>query len=156
VASAASLKAGARPFIVRAVSADVIVLTMAEIPPPRVSLPHVWRQAMAPMRTLGYALAIAALIVGAVPRSVPGAEAGAPAAAPPVYLKALEDIPLMAGLAERPYSGITFETASGRIIEAVAGSPPAKGLTPDRVSAFYHATLAALGWKVLGGGRFAR
>ena len=109
------------------------------------------------MRRVGRALAIAALIVGAVPSSVPGAEARPPAAAgATVYLKALEDIPLMTGLAERPYLGMNFETPSGRIVEAVAWSPPATGLTPDRIAAFYRASLAALGWKVLGGGRFAR
>jgi hypothetical protein len=131
---------------------------MIEICPWRASLRHVWRRAMAPIRSVGHGLAIAALIIGAAPSSVPGAEASAPAAAVgvPAYLKALEDIPLMAGLAERPYSGITFETPSGRIVEAVAWSPPATGLTPNRVDGFYRATLAALGWKVLGGGRFAR
>ena len=129
---------------------------MIEIYPWRTSLRHFWRHAMAPMRSVGHALAIAALIIGAAPSSDPGAEASAPAAGVPAYLKALEDIPLMAGLAERPYSGITFETQSGRIVEAVAWSPPATGLTPNRVDGFYRATLAALGWKVLGGGRFAR
>ena len=113
---------------------------------------------MAPMRSVGHAAGVAALLIGAAPGSVPGVEAREPAAAvgAPVYLKALEDIPLMPGLAERPYEGITFETRWGRIVEAVAWSPPATGLTPGRVIAFYRATLAALGWKVLGGGRFAR
>ncbi len=156
VESAASLKAGDRPFIVRAISADVIVLTMIEISPSRALFGLFWRPSMIAMRNIGYAAALAVLIVGAAPRSISGAQANAPAAGATVYLRALEDIPLMAGLAERSYSGITFETPTGRIVEAVAWSPPAMGLTPNRVTAFYHATLVALGWKVLGGGSFAR
>jgi len=129
---------------------------MIEISPSRALFRLFWRHPMAPMRSMGHAMALAVLILGAAPRSIPGAQASAPAAGATVYLKALEDIPLMAGLAERSHSGITFETPTGRIVEAVAWSPPAMGLTPNRVTAFYHATLVALGWKVLGGGSFAR
>lgn len=86
-----------------------------------------------------------------------GAETGAdPGSAPQVFLQAMDDVPLMAGLTERPTVGVDFETPAGRIVEAEAGSPPTAGLTPARVEHFYEATLAALGWRAVGGGRFTR
>ena len=96
----------------------------------------------------------AAFIVGA---SAPARGADAkPSPAPQLFLQAMDDVPLMAGLAERPAAGFVFETAAGRIIEAEAVSGPAAKLTAGRVMDCYRAALAALGWRPLGGGRFAR
>jgi hypothetical protein len=94
----------------------------------------------------------------ALPGTVHGAQAtesvvGAERSA---FLQTLEDVPLMPGLAERAGEGVVFETSVGRIIEAVASSSPAGGLTGSRVIDFYRTTLAALGWRVIGPGRFAR
>ncbi len=79
-----------------------------------------------------------------------------PSPAPPIFLQAMDDVPLMTGLAERPAAGLVFETATGRIVEAEAVSRPAAKLTAGRVMGFYRAALAALGWRPMGGGRFAR
>lgn len=135
----------------------MLVLTMIKSDPR--SKPHhkYWYYAMAPMRVMGYAAAVAVLILVMASRATPEAAARGPAGvAAPGYLKSLEDIPLMAGLTERPNSGIAFETPAGRIIEAEAWSSSATELTPNAVLAFYRASLVALGWKVLGAGRFAR
>jgi hypothetical protein len=72
------------------------------------------------------------------------------------YLQAMDDVPLMVGLADRPVASIVFETAAGRIIEAEAVSRPAAKLAEGKVMGFYEATLAELGWRSLGRGRFAR
>jgi len=97
-----------------------------------------------------------AFMVGAwAPARAAGADAK-PSPAPRLFLQAMDDVPLMAGLAERPAAGFVFETAAGRIVEAEAVSGPAAKLTAGRVMEFYRAALAALGWRPLGGGRFAR
>ncbi len=72
------------------------------------------------------------------------------------FLTSLDDVPLMAGLAERAEGGVVFETALGRIVDAEAVAQPVARLTPGRVLGFYRGTLAALGWQPVGRGRFAR
>jgi len=99
------------------------------------------------------ALAVIIGVTGAVRAA--GADAKSFAAAQ-LFLQAMDDVPLMMGLAERPAAGVVFETAAGRIVEAEAVSRSDADLTAGRVMGFYGATLAALGWRSLGRGRFAR
>lgn len=58
------------------------------------------------------------------------------------YLDAVEDMPLMEGLAETGDGGIVFDKPSGRIVRSVAEGDVA----PDAVRAFYVGTLPQLGW----------
>ena len=106
---------------------------------------------------LGFAAMVAlAVIVGATGAVRAAGTDAKSSPAPQLFLQAMEDVPLMSGLAERPAAGVAFETAAGRIVEAEAVSRPAAKLTVDRVMGFYGVTLAALGWRSLGRGRFAR
>lgn len=102
------------------------------------------------------ALVVLAVILGAAGGVSAAGTGTKPVPATQVFLRDMEDIPLMAGLTERPAAGVVFETAAGRIVEAEADSPPAARLTADRVMDFYRATLESLGWRPLGSGRFAR
>ena len=110
-------------------------------------------------KTLGLslvAMVALALMVG-VPGPVRAAGTNAKSSlAAQRFLRDMDDVPLMTGLAERQMPRLVFETAAGRIVEAEAVSVPAAKLTADRVMGFYRAALAALGWKALGRGRFAR
>ncbi|HCX67576.1 MAG TPA: hypothetical protein DHK64_08565, partial [Rhodobiaceae bacterium] len=58
------------------------------------------------------------------------------------YLDAVEDMPLMEGLAETGDGGIIFDKPSGRIVRSVAEGDVA----PAEVRAFYVNTLPQLGW----------
>lgn len=81
------------------------------------------------------------------------ASTAAPAAQAPVaYFTAIEDLPLMPGLAEVEESGLVFDTPQGRIVEAYATGD----LPRARVLAFYGETLPQLGWKKAETGVFRR
>ena len=59
------------------------------------------------------------------------------------FLSAVDDMPLMPGLAETGDGGIAFDKPTGRIVRAVAtGDVSAKD-----VRAFYTGTLPQLGWE---------
>lgn len=58
------------------------------------------------------------------------------------YLDAVEDMPLMEGLAETGDGGIVFDKPAGRIVRSVAEGDVA----PSAVRAFYVETLPQLGW----------
>ncbi|MBA4211312.1 MAG: hypothetical protein C0454_17445 [Parvibaculum sp.] len=64
-----------------------------------------------------------------------------PAAAQSAYLDAMEDMPLMDGLAETGES-VVFDKPSGRILRSTAQGDVA----PESVEAFYAETLPQLGW----------
>ncbi len=66
----------------------------------------------------------------------------APASAQSGYLDAVEDMPLMQGLAETGDGGMVFDKPSGRIVRSVAQGD----VTPAGVRAFYIETLPQLGW----------
>ncbi|MBF0373797.1 MAG: hypothetical protein HQL39_10305 [Alphaproteobacteria bacterium] len=68
------------------------------------------------------------------------------------FLAAVEDLPLMPGLAETAEGSLVFETPQGRIIEASAEGR----LKPEAVQSFYDATLPQLGWQPVGSGFFRR
>ena len=74
-----------------------------------------------------------------------------PRAAP--FLTSLDDIPLMTGLTEQVNEGVAFETPAGRIIDAEVRGPHGDLGT---ILSFYDATLASLGWQMLGHGRYLR
>lgn len=61
---------------------------------------------------------------------------------PLAFLQRIEDVPLAPGLVEQPAAGLSFVTAEGRIVEAVAEGK----VTADQIIAFYAATLPELGW----------
>jgi hypothetical protein len=58
------------------------------------------------------------------------------------FLDAVEDMPLMEGLAETGDGGIVFDKPAGRIVRSVAEGDVA----PSAVRAFYVETLPQLGW----------
>ncbi|ABS65258.1 conserved hypothetical protein [Parvibaculum lavamentivorans DS-1] len=58
------------------------------------------------------------------------------------FLGAVEDMPLMDGLAETGDGGIVFDKPTGRIVRSVAEGDVA----PSAVRAFYIETLPQLGW----------
>lgn len=58
------------------------------------------------------------------------------------FLSRLEDMPLSPGLSEDPTSGVSFDTAAGRIVEAFAHG----NVTERQVLDFYRETLPQLGW----------
>ncbi|HEX9809719.1 MAG TPA: hypothetical protein VGC25_08955 [Alphaproteobacteria bacterium] len=98
-------------------------------------------------------------IVGAVAVLLLGLALGPPA--PPRahadgFLAALDDVPLMPGLAERVEDGVSFEAATGRIVEAVAQGRRGPRLDRARVVAFYGEVLPGLGWRRTGETRFVR
>ncbi len=68
------------------------------------------------------------------------------------FFSVIEDLPVMEGLTENENAAVTFETASGRIVEAAArGEVP-----PSEVSAFYDAVLPQLGWQPEKGAGYLR
>ena len=67
----------------------------------------------------------------------------APARAGDGYLSAVDDMPLMPGLAETGDGGIAFDKPTGRIVRAVATGD----VTAGNVRAFYTGTLPQLGWE---------
>lgn len=64
----------------------------------------------------------------------------------------LEELPIMSGLAENQAAAVTFETASGRIIEVEASGAVQAG----SVLKFYGETLPQLGWARVADGVFER
>ncbi len=72
------------------------------------------------------------------------------------YLAALEDVPLMPGLAEVQSAGVEFEAATGRIVEALATGTKRPGVDRGAVLAFYGATLPSLGWRPVNPASFVR
>ena len=73
-------------------------------------------------------------------------------AAGTAYFSALEELPVAPGMTEEAQSAVRFDQPEGRIIVLQAlgrmGEP--------EISAFYGKTLPALGWKAMGGNRYAR
>lgn len=68
------------------------------------------------------------------------------------FVAGVDDLPLMAGLAEDPEAGIVFDKPSGRIVEAYASGQ----IAPEAVVRFYEETLPQLGWEQLGALAFTR
>ncbi len=103
---------------------------------------------MKPRTFFAAAVAITLLAGAAVVIPVghsPAQEAG-------LFIKDIEDLPLMPGLVEDAGSGMSFDTAQGRIVEAFATGPVSEGGVLD----FYDKTLPQLGWRRLGSGVFQR
>lgn len=95
-----------------------------------------------PFRALLLALAVS--VVAGLPAQADG------------YLGALEDVPLMPGLAEVPNVGLEFEAATGRIVEAVATGIRKPGLDRQSVLSFYRESLPPLGWRPVDATHFVR
>jgi hypothetical protein len=70
------------------------------------------------------------LLLGALPARAEG------------FLSVYEDLPLAPGLTEAPGSGLSFDSPSGRIVEAYAHG----GVRAADTLKFYAATLPQLGW----------
>jgi hypothetical protein len=68
------------------------------------------------------------------------------------FVSVIEDLPLMAGLAEDTDAAMTFDSAQGRIVEAHATG----NVSTRAVAAFYAATLPALGWQAAAEGQYER
>ena len=77
---------------------------------------------------------------------------GEDAAHPRVYLRGIEDFPLMAALHELDESGVVFDKPGGRIVLSMAQGQ----VTPGDVLAFYADTLPQLGWRMEKATRFTR
>ena len=75
-----------------------------------------------------------------------------PATRADVFLSRLEDMPLAPGLSEDAAAGLSFDSASGRIVEAYARG----NLTEDQVLHFYQETLPQLGWTSEGARQYRR
>ena len=73
--------------------------------------------------------------------AVAAAMAAAPAHAVE-FLKAIDDVPLVAGLTEQPEPTV-FESDQGRVVRTVAEGQVSGG----EITSFYFTTLPALGWK---------
>ncbi len=58
------------------------------------------------------------------------------------FLRAIDDVPLVAGLTEKP-EPVVFESDQGRVVQTVAEGQ----VGATEISAFYIATLPSLGWK---------
>lgn len=67
---------------------------------------------------------------------------GAGSARAEAFLSAYEDLPLPPGLTEAVGSGVSFDSPSGRIVEAYAHG----STKPADIVRFYAATLPQLGW----------
>ena len=68
------------------------------------------------------------------------------------FLSVMEEMPLMSGLEEVTDVAVTFDSPSGRIIQAFA----AGSLQADEVRAFYAAALPQLGWARQANGEYRR
>lgn len=73
-------------------------------------------------------------------------------AAADAFFSVIDDLPLMPGFTENPNAAVTFETASGRIVEAAARGAAA----PTEVRAFYGSLLPQLGWSPVALGQYQR
>ena len=60
------------------------------------------------------------------------------------FLTGFSDLPIMPGMQELPDSNISFDTASGRIVEVSAKTEQ----TVERILSFYKNALPQLGWRV--------
>lgn len=63
------------------------------------------------------------------------------------FLKAIEDVPLIAGMTEQA-EPVVFESDQGRVVKTVAEGQ----VDGARISSFYVATLPSLGWKQVADG----
>ena len=95
----------------------------------------------------------AALLGGLLGMSPPGvdlaARAGNEAAA---FLAAIEDVPLMAGLAEERTAALDFDKPDGRLVEAYAYGE----VRAEDAAAFYTVVMPEFGWRNIGGLVFSR
>ena len=66
----------------------------------------------------------------------------------PAFMSGFEDLPLMDGLKQAEDAAVSFDTPSGRIIEAYAQS---SDIGERKIKDFYNRTLPQLGWKKLSG-----
>jgi uncharacterized protein with WD repeat len=60
------------------------------------------------------------------------------------FLTGFSDLPIMPGMQELPDANISFDTASGRIVEAFAKTEQ----SVERILSFYKNILPQLGWRV--------
>ena len=60
------------------------------------------------------------------------------------FITGFSDLPIMAGMQELPDANISFDTASGRIVEAFAKTEQ----SVERILSFYKNILPQLGWRV--------
>lgn len=60
------------------------------------------------------------------------------------FVSGFEDLPLMTGLIQLEDGAVSFDSPSGRIVEAYAESPT---LTIEKILTFYSDALPQLGWK---------
>ena len=60
------------------------------------------------------------------------------------FLTGFSDLPIMPGMQELPDANISFDTASGRIVEAFARTEQ----SVERILSFYKNVLPQLGWRV--------
>ncbi|MBR1944767.1 MAG: hypothetical protein IJ846_00525 [Alphaproteobacteria bacterium] len=69
------------------------------------------------------------------------------------FMSGFEDLPLMDGLKQAEDTAVSFDTPSGRIIEAYAQS---NTISKQKITDFYNKTLPQLGWsRVSGKGKAA-
>jgi hypothetical protein len=68
------------------------------------------------------------------------------------FFSAVEDLPLMPGLAEKPGSAVVFDKPEGRIVEMTAEG----GVDRAAARAFYDRVLPQLGWRKGADGTFRR
>ncbi len=66
------------------------------------------------------------------------------AAAAQDFFASVDDLPLMAGLAEIPEAALMYDKPGGRIAEVMARGPVSR----DAVKRFYAQSLPQLGWQV--------
>ena len=69
------------------------------------------------------------------------------------FVPGVEDLPLMPGLEAVAEASTSFETPTGRIVEAEARG---KGMSEAEVRRFYAGTLPALGWRAVNDRRYER
>ncbi len=62
------------------------------------------------------------------------------------FLRAIDDVPLVAGLTEKP-EPVIFESEQGRVVQTIAEGQ----VGATTISTFYIVTLPALGWKQASG-----
>ncbi len=79
--------------------------------------------------------------------------AGASRAEQTLFFNALQDVPLMPGLAELNDQTVIFDKPGGRIIESVADMG---GVPRAEILSYYADSLPQFGWKPAGKGRFIR
>ena len=70
----------------------------------------------------------------------------------PMFLNAIDDLPLMPGLTEDVDGALQFDTANGRIAEITASGIA----SPSSITGFYSRTLPQLGWRQITPERYQR